>query len=102
VVIADAIDDRFRLLVLLGAWSRMRWGELLALTGRVTPSPEPCLVRLTELVVRRRQAAEAVDLEVRRLVGSGVGWGDLGRSLGMTVVANDLGSSGITRLYFSA
>jgi integrase len=31
-VIANAINHRFRLLVLLGAWSGLRWGELLALT----------------------------------------------------------------------
>jgi integrase len=31
-VIANAIDDRFRLLVLLGAWSALRCGRLLALT----------------------------------------------------------------------
>lgn len=30
--IADAIEERYRLLVLLGAWSGLRWGELLALT----------------------------------------------------------------------
>ncbi len=30
--IADAIEDRYRVLVLLGAWSGLRWGELLGLT----------------------------------------------------------------------
>jgi integrase len=30
--IADAIEDRYRLLVLLGAWSGPRWGELIGLT----------------------------------------------------------------------
>ncbi len=30
--IADAIEDRYRVLVLLGAWSGLRWGELIGLT----------------------------------------------------------------------
>jgi integrase len=31
-LIADAIEPRYRLLVVLGAWSELRWGELAALS----------------------------------------------------------------------
>lgn len=39
---------------------------------------------LSALVERRRQAIEAVDVEVRRLAQAGMDWGELGRALGMT------------------
>lgn len=39
---------------------------------------------VTALVERRRQAIEAVDVEVQRLAQAGMDWGELGRALGMT------------------
>jgi integrase len=65
-VIAEAIDDRFRLHVLVGASSGLRWGELLALArasvdllpGSITVSPpSPC--------VSERQASLSVEAFVR-------------------------------------
>ena len=36
VALADAVPDRFRMLVQLGTWRSLRFGELAALTARAS------------------------------------------------------------------
>ena len=52
-LIADAIEPRYRLLVLLGAWSGLRWGELGALTRQRSGV---AVMHLAEILARTEDA----------------------------------------------